>query len=351
MISVVIPCYNAERTIRRCVESLLAGNWQDLEVILCDDGSSDRTAELCRGIADPRVRVIVSEKNCGVSHARNLGLEAARGEYVAFIDADDTVTADFLEVLYEAAEKTGADWTAGGFAIVDEDEPDRMLFDLPMLFDSDTFIGEKEIDRFLPARIFYNEERYALGSVCGALYRRQLIEKNAVRFRESLKYGEDTFFNLCYAEGCRSFYFAARRLYRYHQHVGMATDVLFRRYTIGQFTRMLEETERLRKAAGGKLTPEQSRYVVSQSFGFLNQNAFLMPRAQRAAYYREFDRCRSESEEVRALWTQMKAEDFPSRLMRLRFQFLKKRQYRLLSLMQAVIRTAKRLPGFRRAET
>ena len=351
MVSIVIPCYNAEKTIRRCLESVFAGTRQDFEVILCEDGSADRTLEVCRSITDPRVRVIAAEKNCGVSHARNAGLDAARGEYISFIDADDTVSEDYLEVLCRTAEESGADWTAGGFAIVDEDEPDRTLFDLPMLFDHDTFIGEEDISAFLPAKIFYNEERYALGSVCGALYRRDLIEKQGVRFREKLKYGEDTFFNLCYAVSCRSFAFAAKRIYRYHQHVGMSTDVLFKRYTIEQFTRMLEATEALRKETGGDLPPEESRYVVSQSFGFLNQNAFLQPQEKRDAYLREFDRCRTESEAVSALWTQMKAEDFPSRLMRLRFRLIQQRRYKTLGTLQAGIRTLRRLPGLRRAES
>ena len=92
MVSIVIPCYNAEKTIRRCLDSLFAGTRQDFEVILCEDGSADRTLEVCRSITDPRVRVIAAEKNSGVSHARNTGLDAARGEYIAFIDADDTFT-------------------------------------------------------------------------------------------------------------------------------------------------------------------------------------------------------------------------------------------------------------------
>ena len=131
----------------------------------------------------------------------------------------------------------------------------------------------------------------------------------------------------------------------------MSTDVLFKRYTIEQFTRMLEKTEALRKETGGRLTAEESRYVVSQSFGFLNQNAFLMPRKARNAYFREFDRCRTESGAVSALWAQMKAKDFPSRLMRLRFQLIKKRRYKTLGAMQAGIRMLRRLPGLRRTES
>ena len=113
-ISVIVPVYRAESFLRKCTESILSQTFSDLELLLVDDGSPDGSGALCDAIAreDSRVRVFHKE-NGGVSSARNLGLEEARGRYIAFADADDWLPPDGLALLHAALEKSGAD-TAGG---------------------------------------------------------------------------------------------------------------------------------------------------------------------------------------------------------------------------------------------
>ncbi|MCF0122738.1 MAG: glycosyltransferase [Ruminiclostridium sp.] len=113
-ISVIVPVYRAEAFLRKCTESVLSQTFTDLELILVEDGSPDKSGELCDAIAaeDSRVRVIHKE-NGGVSSARNLGMEQARGNYIAFADADDWLPPDGLALMYDALVKNGAD-TAGG---------------------------------------------------------------------------------------------------------------------------------------------------------------------------------------------------------------------------------------------
>lgn len=107
MISVVIPAYNREGTIREAVESVLAQTWTDLEVIVVDDGSTDATADVVEAIPDGRVRCIRRE-NGGACRARNAGIDAARGEYVAFQDSDDLWLPEKLEKQMQALEDSGA---------------------------------------------------------------------------------------------------------------------------------------------------------------------------------------------------------------------------------------------------
>ena len=101
LISVIVPIYKAEKYLHRCVDSLLAQTFQDFEVLLVDDGSPDRSGEICDEYAkkDSRVRVFHKE-NGGVGSARNLGLKASKGEWIAFLDSDDTFKKDYLYRMY-----------------------------------------------------------------------------------------------------------------------------------------------------------------------------------------------------------------------------------------------------------
>lgn len=110
MISVIVPVYNAEKYLARCVDSVLAQSFDDFELILVDDGSNDGSGAICDKYAtrDSRVKVL-HKKNGGVSAARESGIAQARGEYIAFIDADDYIAEDYLKVLYQDIVKYNAD--------------------------------------------------------------------------------------------------------------------------------------------------------------------------------------------------------------------------------------------------
>lgn len=124
LISVVVPVYQVEAYLSRCVESLRAQTYEHLEIILVDDGSPDACPGICDAYAgkDPRIRVIHQE-NAGLSGARNAGIGAARGEYLAFVDSDDYVSADFIRVLYELIRKTGCAVSQCRFAYVRGEAP------------------------------------------------------------------------------------------------------------------------------------------------------------------------------------------------------------------------------------
>ncbi len=122
MISIVVPVYNVEQYLPRCIDSLLAQTYQNLEIILVDDGATDRCPEICDEYQkkDKRIKVIHKE-NGGLSDARNAGTKMACGEYIGYVDSDDFVTPDMYETLAKALEEKQADIAVCNYLYVDEE--------------------------------------------------------------------------------------------------------------------------------------------------------------------------------------------------------------------------------------
>lgn len=116
-ISVIVPVYNVAPYLAACVDSLLAQTFPSFELILVDDGSTDDSCKMAEAYAakDARVRLVQRRWNCGLAAARNLGVEVSRGRYVIFVDADDIVAPDYLDLLYRVAEQQQADIVQAGF--------------------------------------------------------------------------------------------------------------------------------------------------------------------------------------------------------------------------------------------
>ena len=117
MISVILPCYNVGEYVERCLNSIINNTYRNLEIICVIDGATDNTLEVVKSVKDDRVRIIEQE-NQGVSVARNVGIEAANGEFICFIDPDDWVSRDYFSELLICQQKTGAEIVGGSVKIV-----------------------------------------------------------------------------------------------------------------------------------------------------------------------------------------------------------------------------------------
>ena len=170
-ISIVIPVYNIEQYLDRCVESVLQQTYRNLDVILVDDGSPDRCGELCDRWAeqDERVRVIHKE-NGGLSDARNCGISQANGEYIAFVDSDDFIAADMMEKLHRALRENDAEISICNFHFVDEDGApiERKNRYLPIR--DETISGEEAI-----ANMQFDRDGGCYNLAWNKLYRRELF--------------------------------------------------------------------------------------------------------------------------------------------------------------------------------
>lgn len=187
-VTVIVPVYNGEAFLRRCMDSILCQTYGNLEVIVVDDGSTDRSGAICDGYAekDSRVRVLHQE-NSGVSSARNLGLQAATGEYIVFVDADDRVSETYVSNLMASE----ADYVAAGcFAQDGAGNWTRWRND-PM----ETRVAQV---RKCPELL----EKIPVGTVWGRRYKRRIIRENKLQFAPRIHRGEDTLFNLEYLSCC-----------------------------------------------------------------------------------------------------------------------------------------------------
>ena len=179
VISVIIPVYNVEAYIRRCVDSILGQTYTNLEIILVDDGSTDSSPEICDEYAqlDSRVKVIHKE-NGGVSSARNRGLKESNGEYLTFVDSDDYLESTCFEKMYRGMEENDVDMVVVGW----KDQNDKEGF-------INRFINKECCRVFeqneLPSLIFF-------ATVWGHLFRREDVI--SCFFDENIFYGEDTLF-------------------------------------------------------------------------------------------------------------------------------------------------------------
>ena len=182
LISVIIPIYNMEQYLPRCLDSVLGGTYRNLEVICVDDGSGDGSLRILRDYEarDSRIKVIAKE-NGGVSSARNAGLDCMTGEYVSFIDPDDFVHPQYIELLVDAALKTGCGIACCGHYTAEENDP--------------TAFEEQKAGKTAEPELFGTKEffkNHDFRSFCwGKIFRSELLAK--VRFRD-LKYTEDSVF-------------------------------------------------------------------------------------------------------------------------------------------------------------
>lgn len=183
LISIIVPAYNSEKWLTACCESVLHQTHRNIELIVVNDGSTDGTRDLLNGIAryDERIRVIHTE-NGGVCRARNIGLDAATGDYIAFLDADDLLMANALEMLYSAMQKEMADITVGWKTNIRSDGTD---LGCPYDRNHAIWVQRQALEQALL-------DHPATYTVWGKLYRKELIRD--IRFVEGKKVHEDSFF-------------------------------------------------------------------------------------------------------------------------------------------------------------
>lgn len=187
--SVIVPVYNAAKTVERCVESLVRSGGDDLQIILIEDSSKDNSWEVCQRLAGKyeTVTALHNERNSGVSHARNRGLDAAVGQYLLFCDSDDYWDEDYVST-FRTVMEAGHDFAICGYVNHDEVANGR----------TDIIGFEKAETIPLRPNLKDIQDRTLLQQLWNKMFRADIVKENGVRFDESISIGEDLRFILDY---------------------------------------------------------------------------------------------------------------------------------------------------------
>ncbi|PJY99532.1 glycosyltransferase [Bacillus vallismortis] len=221
LVSIVVPMYNVEPFIEACIDSLLRQTLSDMEVILVNDGSPDRSGEIAEDYAkrDARIRVI-HQNNGGLSSARNTGIEAARGTFIGFVDGDDYVSSAMFRKLIEEAMENRLDIVGCGFY---KQSADSRTYVPPQL-DTNRVLTKPEIAE----QLTYAHETRFIWYVWRYVYRRELLERANLMFDEDIRFAEDSPFNLsafCEAERVKML---DEGLYVYRENPNSLTEVPYK---------------------------------------------------------------------------------------------------------------------------
>ena len=211
-VSIIVPVYNARKTIARCIESIINQEFQDFELLLVNDGSKDDSGQICDSYAaqDKRIRVIHKD-NSGVSDSRNMALDLAKGKYIQFLDSDDWITTDATNLFFRAAEDHHCDMVISDFYRVVGQRVSHKGD-----IDDDAVMTREDY----AAHMMENPADFYYGVLWNKFFRREIIEQYHLRMDSSISWCEDFMFNLEYIRYAKVFYALHAPIYYYVKRKG-----------------------------------------------------------------------------------------------------------------------------------
>lgn len=247
LVSVIIPVYNVEQYLEECLNSVAMQNYQNIEVIMVNDGSKDKSGSICDTMArqDSRFHVYHQE-NKGVSEARNLGIQKAVGEYVLFIDSDDRVPHNYIESLMDA--NVQSDLVLCSIGKKTEKKEEEFSF---KNYNEDIFVEWNKI--------------YLLYPPSGKLYKMEIIRKNNILFPSKVHFGEDLIFNFKYMEYIDKIRYTNKTYYNYRSETENSLSKKFR-YDYFETGKMLKDTMIYFLKKRGIVSEKLIRYYYDRLF-------------------------------------------------------------------------------------
>lgn len=217
MVTVIVPIYNTETYLCRCIDSILQSSYTDFELILVNDGSDDCSSEICRRYCETDDRIkLINQDHKGASAARNRGIEESHGEWVVFVDADDFITHDFLELIVQKCYQCYNLLIFDHIQLKRKNKEKNVIQSKAGDFCIHTY-GKKDIlpliKNLLYSRQLVKGGNTSLISPCAKAYKRSVIDRYLIRFPEDVVIGEDRIFNLEYFIRIQSFAYIEKVVY------------------------------------------------------------------------------------------------------------------------------------------
>jgi glycosyltransferase involved in cell wall biosynthesis len=210
-LSIIVPVYNTEKYLYRCINSILSQTYIDFECILVENGSSDNSPKICDEFKEKDKRIIVIHQEArGVSHARNIGIDIAKGSYICFVDSDDWLSLNYCALLKENIENYDL-VICGIYQTVDGISKAIKIVNKDVIYNRKSFFSN-----FSKIRKSKYSDIILLHSLWNKIYRRDIINhNNGIRFKEEISLGEDYIFNLEYITRCNGIRLIPELLYYY----------------------------------------------------------------------------------------------------------------------------------------
>lgn len=256
MISVVVPVYNVENYLCRCLDSILAQSYKDYEIILVDDGSTDNSGKICDEYAKKNKKVIVIHKtNGGLSDARNTGIKKAKGEFITYVDSDDWIHKDFLKNLYNLIIDKNADMAVSGIEFVYENQKEK-INDFETIVD--IYSGLEALEKMLHGNLADHGS-----SACGILYKTELSKKYEFPYK---RYHEDDFTTFKYYIDSKKVAVTSQKMYFYLQRNNSIMHRKFGKSSVDE----LDAADSLYEGCS-KLGKKYAKAAEVKKFGNYNQ--------------------------------------------------------------------------------
>jgi len=275
-ISVIIPVYNAEKYLQRCVESLITQTYKDFELILINDGSKDNSLSICNELkAKYDFIQVIDKPNGGASSARNAGLDVAKGKYVCFVDSDDWCEPEYLQTLYNLITKNDYDLSMIGINYIQNNVSSKLN-----IYSDTKIITDKEKLNLLQAGCFCNRltdfgtDTIGMGTPWDKLYKLEIINSNKLRFNTNIKVGEDKYFIWNYFKYIDTFIYSPENLYNYVFY----TDSLSRGFmSCSDFEVIKDILSSEISSQLPEITFDSLLYAIYRQFGSLIKRGFANP--------------------------------------------------------------------------
>ncbi len=206
-ISIIVPVYNSEKYIEKCLKSILSQTFFNIEIIVINDGSTDNTYQVCSKVANSDSRIkLIDRSNSGVSASRNYGLRIAKGKYIMFCDSDDYVDPKWCELMWNKITKHNNSYVVCGSITYNLDTENKQY----LLLDKDKECSILEIDNY-----YHIFNIGTSGSLWNKIFDLSIIKENSIKFNEELSFAEDVLFNSEYIKYCNNIIFINLPLYIY----------------------------------------------------------------------------------------------------------------------------------------